>query len=75
MNVLQFNLIIVRRQNAFQFTANPRTKFAWSLVLVMSMLRMNIATLIGAGGHFLSYEYLYTYAPRPIGIKDPTPNG
>ncbi|CCW59571.1 unnamed protein product [Phytomonas sp. EM1] len=74
LNVWHANLFFAKAQNSFAPTGNPRTKFAWAIVLMMGTIRVNLAGLIGVGGYFYSYEYLYTHGPWPFRIRDPSPN-
>lgn len=74
-NVLQWNYFMARGQASGGILGGgPRTRFAWNIAFFMSQLRMNLATLIGAGGYFYSYELLYTYGPACVRIRDPSPN-
>lgn len=74
-NVLQWNYFMARGQASGGILGGgPRTRFAWNIAFFMSQLRMNLATLIGAGGYFYSYEMLYTYGPACLRIRDPSPN-
>lgn len=75
MNVWWVNNFIARSQSSGAASGNPRTKFAWSIAFSMGFIRLNIASLLGAGGYFYSYEYLYTHGPDCFRIRDPTPNG
>lgn len=74
-NVWYLNNFLARAQSSGNATGNPRTRYAWAIALSMGWIRVNIATLIGAGGYFYSYEYLYTHGPWPFRIRDPSPNG
>ncbi|KAK7195521.1 hypothetical protein NESM_000480100 [Novymonas esmeraldas] len=75
LNVWQLNYFLARGQVSGNATGNPRTVFAWTIALVMGLIRVNIAGAVGAGGYFYSYEYLYTHGPWPFRIRDPTPSG
>ncbi|KAG5498925.1 hypothetical protein GH5_03614 [Leishmania sp. Ghana 2012 LV757] len=75
LNVWHMNYFIARAQVSGNATGNPRTKFAWTIAMLMGTIRVNIAGMIGVGGYFYSYEYLYTHGPKPFRIRDPTPNG
>lgn len=75
LNVYQANNVLARQISSGNASGNPRTRFAWALSFYMTMLRTNIAGLIGIGGYFYSYEYLYTHGPWPFRIRDPSPNG
>lgn len=75
LNVLQWNYFMARGQASGGIVGGgPRTRFAWNIAFFMSQLRMNIAGLIGVGGYFYSYEFLYTHGPSWFRIRDPSPN-
>lgn len=75
LNVLQWNYFMARGQASGGILGGgPRTRFAWNIAFFMSQVRVNIAGLIGAGGYFYAYEYLYTHGPSCFRIKDPSPN-
>ncbi|KAH9599017.1 hypothetical protein LSM04_005882 [Trypanosoma melophagium] len=75
LNVWYVNWFLARAANSYGPVGNPRTKFAWAIVLAMGVLRVNLAGLVGIGGYFYSYEWLYTHGPWPFRIRDPSPNG
>ncbi|RNF20578.1 uncharacterized protein Tco025E_03705 [Trypanosoma conorhini] len=75
LNIWYINWFLARASNSFGAVGNPRTKFAWNIALLLGVLRTNIAGLIGIGGYFYSYEWLYTYGPWPFRISDPSLNG
>lgn len=75
LNVLQWNYFMARGQASGGIVGGGvRTRYAWNIAFFMSQLRMNIAGLIGVGGYFYSYEYLYTHGPSCMRIRDPSPN-
>lgn len=75
MNVMQWNYFMARGQASGGIVGGGvRTRFAWNIAFFMSQLRMNIATVIGAGGYFYAYEWLYTHGPSCFRIRDPSPN-
>ncbi|EKF33103.1 hypothetical protein MOQ_003036 [Trypanosoma cruzi marinkellei] len=75
LNIWFVNWFLARSANSFGAVGNPRTKFAWNLALLLGVARVNIAGLIGIGGYFYSYEWLYTHGPWPFRIRDPSLNG
>lgn len=75
LNVWYANYYIARGQVSGNAVGNPRTRFAWTIAFCMGMIRVNLAGLVGAGGYFYTYEYLYTHGPKAFQIRDPTPNG
>lgn len=75
LNILQWNYFMARGQASGGILGGgPRTRYAWNIAFAMSQLRVNLAGLIGAGGYFYSYEYLYTHGPSWFRIRDPSPN-
>ncbi|KAG8345596.1 hypothetical protein ERJ75_001433300 [Trypanosoma vivax] len=74
LNVWYMNWFLARAANSFSPVGNPRTKFAWNIAMAMGVIRVNIAGLIGIGGYFYAYEWLYTYGPWPFRIRDPCLN-
>eukprot|EP00796_Vickermania_ingenoplastis_P000880 gene880-509_t len=75
LNIFQWNQFLSRGMASGGIVGGgPRTRYAWNIALGMSLLRMNIAGLIGVGGYYYSYEYLYTHGPSCFRIRDPFPN-
>lgn len=75
LNVWQIDYLFSRTRNSGTMLSFPHTRFAFNIWIVASMLRVNLAGIIGFGGYFYSYEYLYTHGPWPFRIDDPSPNG
>lgn len=57
-----------------QAPGNPRTMWAHRITWIARFWRLQGAILIGAGGFFCSYEFMYTHVPY-FRIRDPSPNG
>ncbi|AAZ10550.1 uncharacterized protein TEOVI_000793400 [Trypanosoma equiperdum] len=74
LNVWFANFFLVRAGNSGSPVGHPRTRFAWNIAFLMGIIRVNLAGIVGIGGYFYSYEWLYTHGPAMFRIKDPSPN-
>nr|CCC89883.1 unnamed protein product [Trypanosoma congolense IL3000] len=74
LNVWFINWFVARGANSYAPVGHPRTRFAWNIAFVMGVLRTNMAGIVGIGGYFYAYEWLYTHGPPPFRIRDPAPN-
>lgn len=52
--------------------ASPRTAWAHRIPWIARFFRLQVASVLGLGGYFVSYEFMYTYVPI-LRIRDPSP--
>ena len=68
------NMYIGRKSAGQVNPLHPRTAWAHKVVLTTSLVRLQLAWLVGICGGFYMYEFLYTSVP-PFKIADPSPEG
>lgn len=74
MNLFHANYSVSRVQQGNLMPSNPRSWWAHRIVYLASVVRLQVAFLVGVCGYFYVYEFCYTYVPY-LRIRDPSPEG